>query len=361
MIVGLGISTPEITLKDAASQPSLKGLKGGQLVRAKVLGMLSQTKAQLLIGGQKLTAETGVPLSPGQELQLRLIREKDQLTFKLIQNTTPQPETPSKSAVSMARLANAFLSFEKLGQDPGPVLGSILEEMALKSGERDEGFLPRLLKNSGLMLEKKIATLLVSTDGAKQGAALQKLSAQDLKAAVLQFLSGEKDAAGAASEKGPSPGLVKALASALENFQTFSTQGTDTQRFILPFPVLAGDHFNFGQFFMDTGKKGEGREGSTEDQVIRMAFLLDMTSLGSLRADFSILKKSLTGRFFLEDQSTRDYMNSLMPELGRRLAGIGYQMGRVDCCVAEPRQLSPGALIQSMTSERQVQGLDLVI
>jgi hypothetical protein len=59
MIIGLGISTPEITFqKEATQSGALASLKEGQVVRAKVLGMLSPSKAQLLIAGQKVTAGT---------------------------------------------------------------------------------------------------------------------------------------------------------------------------------------------------------------------------------------------------------------------------------------------------------------
>lgn len=370
MILGLGISTPEITLQqDGVSLRSLQNLKPGQLVRAKVLTMLSDTRAQLLIGGQKLAADTGVPLTPGQELQLKLIQEKGRISFKLIQSPPPQPNsasqgatTQSTGALSLARVAGGLLSLEKLGQEPGPVLGAILKNLALKSGERDEGFLPRLLQNSGLMLEKKIATLVLSTDGTKPDAGMQKLAGQDLKAALLQLLSGESpEQTDPAGSKTGSRSLARAVVSALENFQTLNTQPSDTQRFVLPFPVLAGDQFHFGQLFLDTGKRGEEKEGEAENRVTRLAFLLELTSLGSVRADFSVLKKNLTGRFLLQDQQTCDYLSSLIPVLGGRLAAIGFQMGRVDCSVAESSQLSPGALIQSMTAETPVRGLDLVI
>ena len=77
MILGLGISSPELVPgKDAAKMAAFKGLKEGQHLRAKVLGMLANSKAQLLIGGQKLTAHTQIPLPPGQDILLKVTREK---------------------------------------------------------------------------------------------------------------------------------------------------------------------------------------------------------------------------------------------------------------------------------------------
>ena len=254
-----------------------------------------------------------------------------------------------------------MISFEKLGRDPGPVLRHVLEGLALKSGKRDEPFLTRLLSNGGMMLEKKVASILVAGDGGKPEAAMQKLAGEDLKAALLRIISREAHADSLSGGKSSSASLARAAVSSLEHFQSLNSQPLESQRFILPFPVMADDQFNFGQLFLDTGKKESGKDRDSENRVIRLAFLLDMTSLGGLRADFSILQKSVTGRFLLQDEATCDYFKSLMPFLGQRLSSVGFQMGRVDCAVAEPRQLSPGALIEAMTAQKEVRGLDLVI
>jgi len=364
MIGGLGISTPEINLgKDALRTAAFKSLKEGQVIRAKVLGILSDSKAHLLIGGQKFTAKTGSPLTPGQEMLLKLIREKGVLTLKPVPSLSSKDTgtAGAKEGISLARIAEGLLSFQKLGQESGTVVARVLEKLALKSGERDEGFLPRLLNNGGVLLEKKIASLILSGSGAKLDSSMQKLLGEDLKAALLQVISRNAKDDRAPVSKSSSAALARSVASSLENFQSLNSQPSESHRFLLPFPIMAGDQFKFGQLFLDTGKKEEGNDSAQGDRIVRLAFMLNMTSLGDLRADFSILKKSIAGRFLLQDEATCDFMKSLMPVLGQRMSAIGFQMGRVDCVVAEPSQLAPGALIQSMTAERQVQGLDLVI
>jgi len=363
MILSLGISAPEITLdKEAVKNPVFRGLKQGQVVRAKVLGTPSGSTAHLLIGGQKVTAQTHISLSPGQEIALKFTREKDLATFKLIQNKNalmPAQDSGIKAGVSLARMAEGLLSFEKLGREPGMELGRVLENLALKSGERDQGVLTRLLTNSGMLMEQKMATLAISQDSMARDSGMHRLIQGDLKAALLSLVARGTDKV--SGDKSPSAELARSAASALENFQTLNAQPAESQRFIIPFPVMAGDQFNFGQLFMDMGKKEAGENQDPENRIIRLAFLLNLTALGDLRADFSILKKSITGRFLLEDQSICNYMKSLMPVLKERLSGIGFHMGQVDCVVAEPSQLSPGALINAMGPQKEVRGLDLVI
>ena len=67
-----------------------------------------------------------------------------------------------------------------------------------------------------------------------------------------------------------------------------------------------------------------------------------MTALGPLRADFSILEKTVAGRFLLENQDTCDYLEDLIPELRDRLSNIGYKTGKINCQVAEVDQNRPG-------------------
>ncbi|WDP87253.1 MAG: hypothetical protein HUN05_20740 [Desulfobacter sp.] len=146
----------------------------------------------------------------------------------------------------------------------------------------------------------------------------------------------------------------------MENLQQLNTQTGDSNRFVIPFPMLAGEQLDFGQLFINTGKKKNETQAG-ENRVIQIAFLMNMTALGRIRADFSILKKEITGRFMLEDQECCDYMNGLIPELKHQLISLAYRPGKIECQVAKPRALSADALIQSMIKPDESRGLDLVI
>ncbi|MEH0019903.1 MAG: hypothetical protein V6Z89_09620 [Desulfobacter sp.] len=182
--------------------------------------------------------------------------------------------------------------------------------------------------------------------------AMDSLVKQDLKAAVLHLMAMAVDEDGG--------GQMKGVSNALENFQQLNTQVGDSNRFLLPFPVFAGEWFDFGQLLIDTGKKGSDGEES-ENRVIRIAFLMKMTALGNIRAEFSILKKEISGRFMLEDRETSDYIRSLLPELESRLALINYSVKKIDCCVAPPKDFFPDVLLQSMVPPSENSGFNLVV
>lgn len=464
MILDVRISSPEITLqKDAATPASVSDLPPGRIIRAKVLDSLAGNRMQLLVAGQKMTVKTGLPLAHGTEVLLETVRENGTLSFRLASSPSPQTTTPapnSNSGIS-ASLARFFEQINTdlpgLGKTQIPVVKNILGNLALKSGVRDDQFLPKLIENMGVSLERKLASFLADNRGQPGGpmvkqelksAILQFLSAdatkgntaamkdifavlekpmdsflaslqegkpaadgfarQELKSAIMQFMStdatgdkasGVKDISGtldrtldtfvaglrgqgvagpamdslvkqdlkaavlhlmamAADEDGGAQ--MKGVSNALENFQQLNTQVGDSNRFLLPFPVFAGEWFDFGQLLIDTGKKGSDDEES-ENRMIRIAFLMKMTALGNIRAEFSILKKEISGRFMLEDRETRDYIRSLLPELESRLALINYSVKKIECCVAPPKDFFPDVLLQSMVPPSENSGFNLVV
>lgn len=361
MIYGIQISSPEFKLqKTSESTLRLPGVKSGQLIRANILELLPKGAARLMVAGQKVVAKTDLPLTPGTDLLLEVVREKGELSFKPVSETQDQtqPQSSHRSSglgkpVSLAGLFSRISDhLPELGKLKDPAVRNILNTLALKSGTRDNQFLPRLLENLGMTLEKKISTLISAPEKNRAGPVMTLLAKQDLKAAVLQLLPTKADESAAKPLRG--------ISSALESLQQLNTQTGESNRFLLPFPVLAGNNFEFGQLFINTGEKGkEGKE--KEDRVIQIAFLMNMTSLGSVRADFSILKKDITGRFILEDQPTCDYIRSLVPELRQRLSSLDYKTGNIECRVGTKRTFSPDALVRSMARPEESGGLDLVI
>lgn len=358
MILGLHITSPEITFsKESAATKSLTGLTAGQVVKAKVLGMISPNTASLLMGGQKVTAGTQIPLTPGQQIQLKLIQDQGQLAFKLL---PPEQETgPAKtqSGISLANLSRGLQALKILGKHPSPELKDILNFLSLKSGKRDEAFLPRLVRHQGLTMEKQIASIFLARDKSQLASGMNQLVKTDVKAALLQMLARETESAPDSS----AAKTIRTVLGVLDNFQTLNTQTGDVNRFILPFPVMAGEAFTFGQLLIDLGK--HAKEGSREagDQVTQLAFLLNMTNLGSVRADFSVLNKAITGRFLLADDATCAYMAGLIPDLQARLQGLDFQVSRITCQTAPANEFSADALVKSWTDSEDIQGLNLVV
>lgn len=254
-------------------------------------------------------------------------------------------------------LVKIFQGLNALSQTREPVLNDILMGLSLKSDVRDDQFLPQIIKNMGLSFEKKLAAGLEDAPDKKTVAhVIKQLAGQDLKAASLSLAGMEND---------PNKTTVlKQISDALDNFAQLnvksgdSGQSQDGARFLLPFPVRREDGFDFGQLMVDTGKTGTANTGK---KMLSISFLLNMTALGPLRADFSILDKTIAGRFLLENQATCDYLTPKISDLRQRLSGIGYQAGNIDCRVARPEQIAPTSLMLSMKAPDDMQGLNIVV
>ncbi|WP_321494526.1 flagellar hook-length control protein FliK [uncultured Desulfobacter sp.] len=360
------------------------GITPGQTVDAKVLDVTPQNRVQLLVGAQKLTVSTQLTLTPGTDIPMKVVRSQDGIALKPVPMSTgsappavnterPTPSLPSiipdspplsgtekpfsAPSFQSVSLANIFQGLDALRQIREPLLNDILMGLSLKSDVRDDQFLPKIIENMGLLFEKKLASAIKDTRDKKTVAhMINQMADQDVKAASLS-LSGRENDPGKAS-------IFKHIADALENFAQLNVKSGESEhpqdgaRFLLPFPVWTENGFNFGQLMVDLGKTGTA---NTQKKMLSISFLLNMTALGPLRADFSTLDKTITGRFLLENQETCDYLAPKISNLKQRLYGIGYQAGNIDCQVARPEQIAPASLLLSMKESDVIQGLNIVV
>jgi len=183
---------------------------------------------------------------------------------------------------------------------------------------------------------------------------LSLLLNQDIKALI------QKELLMAGPDYPESLKMAASFSETLENFQLLNHQSSESGRFLLPFPVFSENVFRFGQLFIDTGGKNRNDEGSA-DKLIRISFLLDMTHLGPLRADFSILKKEISGRFLLNDEDTCQYVRLMIPELKDRLKDIDYKVHEIDCLTGEKNRIQPMSLIEEMINTGSERVLNIVI
>ncbi|HCY85178.1 MAG TPA: hypothetical protein DHV36_08595 [Desulfobacteraceae bacterium] len=354
MIFNVQITTPELLpQKNQLSPTFVSGLKHGQVLSAKVMTTGPGDRAQLNVAGQNVSAKTDLPLTPGTTLSLLVNRgDNGLISLRLTPDALLTQSGGPDSGATLGRILQGFDQlFPQLGKTDNPGIKDILNSLALRSGSANKDFLPNLIENVGITLENKVAGFLTGSMQRENFQSFwQNMEKQDLKAAVLSVIqnSGDDDTAG----------LMKGAANTLESFQQFNHQSADSNRFLIPFPILIGEQFDFGQLLINTGK--EEKKGE-ENRVIKIAFLMNMSALGGVRADFSILNKAITGRFLLEDQETRDYMAGLIPELTARLSDIDYKATRIECQVGTPKDLSSDALVQSVADPMTPSGFNVVI
>jgi len=186
---------------------------------------------------------------------------------------------------------------------------------------------------------------------------LNNLLTQDVKGNILQALLSSD------SQNSQTTASMKSAISfmeTMENFQMLNHQSSDSGRFLLPFPIFSDTAFSFGQLLIDTGDKSNTQNKDGE-KLIKLSFLLSMSRLGTLRADFSILKKEITGGFLLQDDETCEYVKSMIPELKQKLESIEYHAFNIECKTAKKEEIQPGTFIEALLNAGEDRVLNVVV
>lgn len=443
-------------------------LEKNQIVDAKVLKLISPSKAELLILGKKVVADTSessnlakANLAKGDTIQLKVTDQGHLNILKVIpkkvlpQNTasenlktSAQPAMHSASSLKTASLnpnlnsttavnsniskhsnsaiqffaknqpfegftklaAALFSNLKELPEKKSSVttnyensltnqvktdkpfmdkadIKNLLMSVALKSGKTDVDFLPRLLQKSGILMESKLADMLKSpssgsteiysnpaSDSPKASASSPLTSSpappapapssfiqEDIKGAVLNFIANS----GFEASESLSLNDIHSFQEFVQNFenvQLLNSHLSESGKYIIPFPLFSGDQFSFGQLLIDLGQKDKDDENgsSKENSLLKVSLFLDMTNLGPVRADFSVLKNNITGGFQVSDQETADFFNSMLSELKERLQTHQFNVHKIECRMVEPEKLAEKSIINELLKSED-HGLSLMI
>jgi len=353
MITRAHISASDIIVKaDAGKKNSLPPLVKDQIVQARVLQSLPNGRVQLLLNGRRITAKTGLLLAPGEEVQLKVQAQKDIVILKLMD---PVQKVTTRQISSLINMFSKNGSASDITGSKSLNVKTLLYEMALKSDKADNNFLPKLIEKSGIIWEKKMSQVLLGkANSTNVKMDLNSLLEQDIKGNILKEMTDATIRKTGAFEK------LSSFSKLVENFQLANQSSSESGRFLLPFPIFSESAFSYGQLFIDTGGKTK-KDDKVSDKVIQISFLLNMTHLGPLRADFSILKKDITGRFLLRDKDTCEYVESMIPELKTGLAMIEYHVRQIECGIAEKEDIHQGNFVETLMKARGDQVLNVVI
>ncbi len=416
MIKGFSFPIPELFIKQPLGEKKDKFslFSKNEVFDAKVLKVISPSRAEMLIAGKKVIADTTLPLKKGDLLQLRLTDQNKLQVVKPFQNVekTIQPLFPLISSFSkqggllkgLQKFADIFFQAKEKNVPQSYVSSSIQRKgvlknqeiftrtrrlkpgdlmtdhrksetvfnktqfatikklflsVALKSENPDHQFLPKLIEKSGLMWESKLNNLIKNDSFFTKAAGMGKLDdarkmiQDDLKGGALNFLKASDGDGGDVLES------FKGFAENIEKFQMLNNSLSDSGKYLIPFPIFSHDMMQFGQIFIDTGDEKRGKN-TGEEGILKVSFLLNMTRLGALRADFSFLKQNITGVFYVSDDATSIFIKNMIPELSQRLKKHDYLVSSIDCRVVPSETLSETSLIEDIIKD-EPKGLSLVV
>jgi hypothetical protein len=332
---------------------------------ATVMRTLSCRQVQLAIGGQRVVADTFLPLQPGSQLQLKVVQTDPTPVLKILEAAAPPSSGKTPGMINLSAGGDPFGRLSQLLAPAGPLpdqsetdgsglarLTRLIGTLALKSAAPDPALLARLIHNGGVGWEGKLLNAM-SRNPVPALDKLRQMAAQDVKAAALQLL--EEAAAG-----GQARVRVESFLEGLEALQTFNRHSADDAgRFILPLPVLWDEGLQFGQLLLDLNRDA-GAHGPAGEKTTRVSLLLTLSRLGPLRADFSIRQKTVNGTFGVADAETALLVQNDLPRLARSLHGSGFSAGRIDCRVLGLNTLASTSLAEEILNAGE-SGLNLVV
>ncbi len=339
-------------------------LKAGEIVKGEILSLLDGGKISIAIKGRVVTAQTSVPLSAGQAVDLRVSDIGPTLILSLV-------PPPSEEALAAGRIksligqapalsqaiedllgfaralargpeglasAGAAALFSKAGASIGgetgrllDLVGARLSQLPVAGDKVPPDFVPRLIETLGLAHE---AVLRASVE--RPGRLPEALD--DLKGLLLSLKerldTRPSSTAGAEAQRPDgsaqaprlavqaADGFVKAVE--LAQWQNIVNRAQDGP-IVLSVPFAFPDGMSAGDLRIHRdGKKGPDSSGEG-DGPTTVVLLLDMTGLGAIRIDAWISPKRAAVRVTVSEEGAAGFVSGLLPELAGRLSAMGYE------------------------------------
>ena len=464
-MAGVGMILSDLLKAGALGKAGSTHLQGKSgVLEARVIRLLSASKAELLIQGRKVTAELGdeVQIKKGDFLQLQQ-EEKGALSITQVKADLPRgaqdpnpgidnpprlissenlspsgmkegtwgtlretlnffvkaPNSPINALVTLAKHLDASRWALPPGSDlsshpkisTNELQNSFIESMhqvALKSDQADLNLIPRLLEQGGMLLEKKLANLKsdpsIPIFPSEKGRFLDPKEnlEWDLKSIAMKLIEqdpdheshradnpvkgdpiksdggktdtvnvdgpktdlakgepGNVDGTKADAVKGESGNTepFKGFLQTLEKVQLLNSHLSDSGKYLVPLPIFSGGQFSFGQLYFDMGGKedgdGEGKR-STSQRILNVSLFLDMSALGPIRADFSMLDNYISGVFQVTDPEVSDLFHRMLPELTKNLQRHDYQIKGISCKLVPPKNLNEHTLINDLIQDQSI-------
>jgi hypothetical protein len=327
-----------ISLQPETLSRSPLPLKKNEVVSGRVLKLLPEGKATLLIKGRSVIAKSTHPLTQGSLL-----------SFK-VENTVPVPILKMMGAtfkdsdgVNVPMLMSAIKEnvWETLLEDVGryglskedltrfkTLMNDVIWRSSFKSNPES---LKALIAKSGLVWEAKLRK--VALNGSVKGGEFERLLAGDLKGLVSKWLARQ-------NEKSV---LLKRFVSVIKDAQLLNITSPDQDRKIfLPIPILLPQGiFTVAQLLIHLPNRGQRSSSEKKDRdLFHISFLLELSQLGPIRADLTIKGKQITGQFILATEEAKITVEKNLPLFVSSVEEKGFKIYKMTCKLKDPDKVT---------------------
>lgn len=345
--------------KKVEPKDPLSHLKKGQIVEARVDQTYSSRKARLMIQGKAVSAQTHLPLQTGQQMLLRVIQAGAHPRFQMVETSRGDfLHLPSDLLQTLNRLGSdtilsrLFTPITEAGSVSGFLhdteaferMDRLLASISEMADQPDRHAVKSYINQSGLTWENKLVSLL-NTQKPLPPALVQRLIEGDLKALSLLITQSSE-------EKAPLLEEIHTYLEDLESLQLLNSRVYKASgRYFIPLPILVDERIRFGQMLLDLGKD-TASDAERKDQILRVSLLLEMSTLGHLQVELSILKNAITGMIDVEDTAAQARIDDQLPQLVEKLNRSGFHVEEMTCRTVAPQTLHTTSLVDRLIDDR---------
>jgi len=283
----------------------LKVVQTGKKPTLNVMGHIPQAKAKATTIFRQHIGKT----APQQHVLNTITRISSEISTST-RTIDPQPGATSVSSPLTTTLSN---------------LNNWIDSYAIHADQAVDGtHIASVLRHMGQHYE---SNLLQHLNDSRQN--LQNITQHDLKAILLELIKATKshDLTSAAGRIGHAAkqGVAHIESQQAANFIAALHPG-NPMRFDLPILIqgqLSNVYISIRQEHDSQHQHHD--DSAVENQAYNILFALNLTSLGALRIDASITDKSVSARFYHDNDKARQYVQKNIQRLVSKLESIGYQ------------------------------------
>jgi hypothetical protein len=330
-----------ITLGRENPSDSLPKLLRNEIVEAEVVESYSSNTALLLIKGKRVIARTSVPLPPGKTVALRVEEAGSLPVLRLIGLKGADSRVTNLPLLLSAIDENIWQSvYAWARQNPLQSNLASLLQRALRDWRGDVSgmgpeSLKKMLDRSGYHWEAKLGQVVRPP---KTSEDLSKLLEGDLKGETIRSM---------ARGEGENP-LLRRLLAVIEEVQILNLGMLEDRKIFFPIPMEFPDGWcTVAQLLIHLPGRREDPSGKEEKRVTRITLLLNMSGLGCLRIQMTIMGKNIEGVCMTGSEETRAYLERNISSFLEGLGEKGFSVRSFACILKDLREVERNLLIMS--------------
>ena len=337
------------------------GLNRHDVVEGQVVRSVPPNHAVLAIRGEQVMAQTNVPLKAGDLVSFKVLQVDPQYILKVVEWIGKAPPGANECLKwcdlsgfpykSLLDLFSPFMGAEGRAANrdmPEPLqkLWRLFRDISVAPDRGENaGSIKNVLENSGLLWEGKLRAALKSL--AKGASQMQLNAGRDLKGSLLNTIS---------NWPGSDPIGVDSLRKCLDGLEQLQLLNVsameDKGKCLFVIPLRYNGEFTFAQFLLhlpDRSDQADGKRSKKGTYGIRL--LLDMSVLGPVHVDASVLEKVIKIDFLVSDNGVKERFEHGAARLTEALAESGFHVKQVRCRCVDSENTIPTSLVDDMLDQ----------